>query len=182
MGFRKLVANLKIKHQFTSVEHLQANGQVEAANKVILTGLKRRLQDAKGAWAQELPQILWAYRTTPHSTTGESPFRLAYRMEAMIPVEVEEESPRVILYNEDTNSQTQREELDLLLEVRESARIREEVLKHRMALRYNKKVVRQSFATNDLILIRNDIGADSLKSFLLRRINLRLKAKFIDRS
>ena len=65
----------------------------------------------------------------------------------------------MILYNEDTNSQAQREELDLLPEVRERARIKEEALKRRMALRYNRKVVRQSFTTNDLILIRNDIGA-----------------------
>ncbi|XP_057747666.1 uncharacterized protein LOC130966861 [Arachis stenosperma] len=42
-GFRNLVADLKIKHQFISVEHPQANGQKEAANKVILAGLKRRL-------------------------------------------------------------------------------------------------------------------------------------------
>ncbi|XP_057757869.1 uncharacterized protein LOC130976929 [Arachis stenosperma] len=115
-GFRNLVADLKIHHQFTSVEHPQANGQAEATNKVILAGLKKRLQDAKGAWAEELPQVLWAYQTTPHSTTGESPFRLAYRMEAMIPVEIEEGSPRMILYNEEANSQIQREELDLLLE------------------------------------------------------------------
>ena len=107
-GFRKLVADLKIKHQFTSVEHPQANGQEEAANKVILAEFKRRLQDAKGAWAEELPQVLWAYRITPHFTTGESPFRLAYGMEAMIPVEIEEGSPRMILYNKEVNSQVQR--------------------------------------------------------------------------
>ena len=117
VGFRQLVADLNIKHHFTSVEHPQTNGQVEATNKVILAGLKQRLQDAKGAWAEELPQVLWAYRTTPHSTTKESPFRLAYKMEAMIPVEVEEGSPRVIHYSEEANSQLQREELNLLHEI-----------------------------------------------------------------
>ena len=76
----------------------------------------------------------------------------------MIPVEVKEGSPRTIHYSEEANSQLQREELDLLPEIRERARIREEALKRRMALRYNRKVVQQSFANNDLILIRNDIG------------------------
>ncbi|XP_057730674.1 uncharacterized protein LOC130946008 [Arachis stenosperma] len=118
-----------VRHQFTSVEHPQANRQAEAANKVILARLKRRLSDAKGGWAEEFPQVLWAYRITPHSTTGESPFRLTYGMKAMIPIEVEEGSPRVILYNEDTNSQAQREELDILPEVRERVRIREEAVK-----------------------------------------------------
>ncbi|XP_015953771.1 uncharacterized protein LOC107478138 [Arachis duranensis] len=42
--FKNLVASMKIKHRFTSVEHPQANGQAEAANKVILAGLKKRLQ------------------------------------------------------------------------------------------------------------------------------------------
>ncbi|XP_072065410.1 uncharacterized protein [Arachis hypogaea] len=63
-----------IKHQFISVEHPQANGKAEEADKVILAGLKKRLQDVKGAWVEKLPQVLWAYRTTSHSTTGETPF------------------------------------------------------------------------------------------------------------
>ncbi|XP_057744919.1 uncharacterized protein LOC130962769 [Arachis stenosperma] len=110
---------MKIKHQFTLVEHPQANGQDKVANKVILAGLKKRLQDAKGAWAEELPQVLWAYRTIPQSATGETPFRLAYGIEAMIPVEINEQSPRVSFYDEVGNIHGHKEELELLLEVRE---------------------------------------------------------------
>ena len=79
-------------------------------------------------------------------------------MEAMIPVEIKEGSPRMIFYNEEVNSQIQRKELDLLPRVRERAPIKEEALKRRMASRYNQKVVQRSFANNNLILIRNDIG------------------------
>nr|KYP60324.1 hypothetical protein KK1_015778 [Cajanus cajan] len=61
-----------------------SNGQAEAANKVILTELKKRLGSAKGAWAEELPEVLWAYRCTPQSTTKETPFRLTYGADAMI--------------------------------------------------------------------------------------------------
>ena len=67
-------------------------------------------------------------------------------------------SPRVIHYSEEANSQIQREELDLLPEVQERARIRVEALKRRMASRYNQRIVPRSFAENDLTLIRNDIG------------------------
>ena len=35
-----------------------------------------------------LPEVLWAYWTTAKSTTGETPFLLAYRYEAMVPVEL----------------------------------------------------------------------------------------------
>ena len=71
----------------------------------------------------------------------------------MIPIEVEEGSPRVVHYNEQVNSQLQREELDLLPEIQERARIMEEALKRRMASRYNQKVIQQAFAEDDLILI-----------------------------
>ncbi|MCI70317.1 gag-pol polyprotein, partial [Trifolium medium] len=66
----------------------------EAANRVILRGLRRKLDENKKKWVEELHNVLWAYRTTPHSTTGENPFRLAYRTEAVIPVEIGEPSRR----------------------------------------------------------------------------------------
>jgi len=67
----------------------QTNGQVESANQVLLRGLKRRLEKAKGTWEEEDPKIVWAYHTTPQSTTKE-----LYGSDAMIPVEIQENSPR----------------------------------------------------------------------------------------
>ncbi|XP_015953317.1 uncharacterized protein LOC107477760 [Arachis duranensis] len=126
----------------------------------MLVGLKKRLQDAKEAWAEELPQVLWAYRTTPQSATGETPFRLAYGIEVMIPIEINEQSPRVNFYDEVGNIQGHKEELELLPEVQEQAQIREAVLKQRMTNRYNKKVIQRSFSPDDLVLIKNDIGVN----------------------
>ena len=50
--------------------------------------IKSRLVGAKGAWPEELPNVLWAYRTTTRTPTGETPFNLTYSTEAVIPVEV----------------------------------------------------------------------------------------------
>ena len=72
--FQEFVANLGTKQHFTSVEHPQTNGQAEAVNRVILCGLKRRLDETKKRWVEELHSVLWAYRTTPYSTTGETHF------------------------------------------------------------------------------------------------------------
>jgi len=72
----------------------QTNGQVESANRILLRGLKRRLVKAKGTWAEEVPRILWAYHITPQSTTKETPFSLVYGTDAMIPVKIQESSPR----------------------------------------------------------------------------------------
>ena len=53
-----------------------------------MNGLKRRLDGAKGRWAKELPNVLWAYRTTPRRSTGETPFSLTYEAEVVIPADV----------------------------------------------------------------------------------------------
>ncbi|MCH80654.1 gypsy retrotransposon integrase-like protein [Trifolium medium] len=112
---QQMMENFKIKQQFSSVEHPQTNGQAKAANRVILRGLKRRLDDAKGNWAEELHHILWAYRTTPHSSTGETPFRLTYGTEAVILVELEELSWRTAYpLQEEDNSQAIHEDQDIL--------------------------------------------------------------------
>ncbi|XP_057745201.1 uncharacterized protein LOC130963068 [Arachis stenosperma] len=56
--FTEFLTGLGIKQKFSSVEHPQTNGQVEAANKVVLLGLKKRLAKKKGAWADELASVL----------------------------------------------------------------------------------------------------------------------------
>ncbi|XP_056689014.1 uncharacterized protein [Spinacia oleracea] len=49
---------------FASVSRPQANGQVDAFNKIISEGMKKKLDEAKGLWADELPNVLWSIRTT----------------------------------------------------------------------------------------------------------------------
>lgn len=70
----KFYRDLGIQIKFIYVIHLQANGQTESANKVILKGRKKKLDDAKGIWVELLHGILWSYHTTPHFTTKETPF------------------------------------------------------------------------------------------------------------
>ena len=60
-------AEWKIQLRYSTPRHPQANGQAESTNKMIITNMKKRLEDAKGRWLEELPGVLWASRTTPHS-------------------------------------------------------------------------------------------------------------------
>ncbi|KAL0361372.1 UNVERIFIED_CONTAM: hypothetical protein Sradi_3821700 [Sesamum radiatum] len=114
---------LAIKQFFTSVSNPQANGQTEVTNRTILQHLKTRLGSAKGAWVDELPSVLWAYRTTPRTTTGESPFNLCYGTEAVAPAEIGELSWRVKHYDSTSNAQGMRVNLDLIEEAREKAAV-----------------------------------------------------------
>ena len=93
-------------------------------NKTILNGLKRRLDGAKGRWLEELPSVLWAYRTTPRRSTGETPFSLTYGAEAVIPTEVSLCSARVAGFDLAQNTDLMMECLDWLEECREAATIR----------------------------------------------------------
>nr|KYP63425.1 Pro-Pol polyprotein [Cajanus cajan] len=128
-GFEDFLRELGIKHLPTSVEHPQTNGQAEAANKVILRELKKRLGNAKGQWPDELPSILWAYHCTPQSTTQETPYRLTYGTDAMILVEVGETSHRRQVFNSEQNAQELAADLDLVDELKDEAQIHEEACK-----------------------------------------------------
>ncbi|MCH87820.1 RNA-directed DNA polymerase (Reverse transcriptase), partial [Trifolium medium] len=107
-------------------------------------------------WVEELWSVLWAYRTTPHSTTGETPFRLTYGTEAVIPVEIEELTWRTTQpVPEEANNKALREELDLVEELRTTASLREASLKQKIAARHDLKVIEREFDVGSLVLRRN---------------------------
>ncbi|XP_022158804.1 uncharacterized protein LOC111025270 [Momordica charantia] len=94
--FREFCKELDIKHICSSPAHQQANGQVEAVNKIIKITLETRSEELiKGLWAEEIPNALWAYRTTPCTSTGETPFSLSFGSEAVVLVEIGLLSPKV---------------------------------------------------------------------------------------
>ncbi|KAK4397223.1 Gag-Pol polyprotein [Sesamum angolense] len=140
---------LAIKQFFTSVSNPQANGQTEVTNRTILQLLKTRLALA---WVDELPSILWTYRTTPRTTTGEISFSLSYGTDAVAPTEVGELNLRVKHYDLEANEQGLRMNLDFFEEVRERASVREAMYKARMAKAYNSRVRPMNFRVGDLVM------------------------------
>ena len=70
----------------------------------------------------ELYNVIWAYHTTPRSRIGDSPFRLAYRMDAVILVEIGSPLYRVCKdLNETENVNNYIISLDMLKKRREQA-------------------------------------------------------------
>ena len=122
--FTDFCSKLGIKNHYSSPTHPQANGQVEVTNWSLLKIIKTQLEGAKGIWPDELPSILWAYRTTARTPTGETPFRLAYGNDVVIPVEIGLTSYRVENYVEKKNEEAIRLQLDLMDEVRATAKQR----------------------------------------------------------
>ena len=58
-AFRRYCGDLGIRNRYSTPTYPQGNGQDESVNKVIVCGLKKRLDEAKGRWVEELPHVLW---------------------------------------------------------------------------------------------------------------------------
>ena len=71
--FREFCEQLGMENHYSSPTYPQANGQAEVANRSLLKIIKTRLEGAKGVCPDELPGVLWAYRTTMRTLTGETP-------------------------------------------------------------------------------------------------------------
>ena len=108
-----------------------------------------KLEEHKGLWVDELPKVLWAYRKTSRTSTGETPFSLAYGVEAIIPVEVGIPSLWRETYNPDENRALMSYELDLLEDL---AALRTASYKRRSERYFNSKVKERRFKEGDLVL------------------------------
>ena len=81
--------------------------------------IKTRLEEAKGAWPDELPGVLWAYKTTMRTPIGETPFKMTFGIEAVVPMEIGVSSIRKAWYDEQSNDEGLKLALDCLPEVRD---------------------------------------------------------------
>lgn len=106
----------------------------------------------RGRWAEELPLALWADRTTPKTSTGQTPFSLVYGCEAVIPTEIAVPTARYSLNTEDSNNLELGDSLDLVEELREQASIRLASYQQAVARSYNKNVRVRVFQEGDLVL------------------------------
>jgi hypothetical protein len=150
--FKGFCSDLGIKNFFSTPGYPQSNGQVEVSNKVILDGIKKRLEKAKGKWVEELPSVLWTHRTTHRRSTGETPFALAYGVEAVIPLEVGLPTTRTTEFDAEQNEDNLRKDLDLVEEMRDIAAIRLTSYQRQMKRGYDRNIRPRSFQINDLVL------------------------------
>ncbi|XP_050919799.1 uncharacterized protein LOC127137374 [Lathyrus oleraceus] len=75
--------------------YAQANGQVEAANKVVINLIKKHVGKRSKNWHKTLDQVLWVCQTSPKEATNSTPFRLTFSHDAVLPVEIYLQSTRI---------------------------------------------------------------------------------------
>ena len=157
-AFRRYCCNLGITNRYSTSAYPRGNGQAEAVNKVLVSGFKKRLDDAKGKWVEELPYVLWTYRTTPHRSTREIPFSMTYGAEAVTPLETGFPTLRTSSFTLSNNDGLLEKSLDLIEEQRENAMVQLAYYQHKLKQGYDSNVKIRPLALGDLVL-RKVLGA-----------------------
>jgi hypothetical protein len=65
--------------------------------------------------------VLWSLRITPNRFVGFTPFFLVYGAEAVLPIDIEFNAPRVVQYMKEQAKEACHDGADLLEEAREQA-------------------------------------------------------------
>ncbi|KAK5817556.1 hypothetical protein PVK06_022480 [Gossypium arboreum] len=147
-------SQFKIRHHNSSPYRPKMNGAVEAANKNIKKIVGKMTKTYKD-WNEKLPFALYAYRTSIRTSTEATPFSLVYGMKAVLPIEVEIPSLRVLLevkLDETEWIQSRYDQLNLIEEKRLRAIHHGQMYQKRIMRAYNKKVRLREFHEGDLVL------------------------------
>uniref|UniRef100_A0A2N9IKL0 Uncharacterized protein n=1 Tax=Fagus sylvatica TaxID=28930 RepID=A0A2N9IKL0_FAGSY len=137
----QLCQQFKIQHHNSAPYRPKMNGAVEAANKNVKKILSKMTETYKD-WHEHLPYALCAYRTSVRTSVGATPYSLVYGMEAVLPVEVEIPSLRIL-------SQTQLEEAEWAQAT---------LYQRRIERAYNKKARPRTFQPGDLVLKKRNMA------------------------
>nr|GEV57569.1 hypothetical protein [Tanacetum cinerariifolium] len=73
-----------------------------------------QIRRERAGWVNELPNVLWAHRTSLKQSNGETPFSLTYGSKAVIPAEIGMPTHRTMMIREDKNEDVLPLNMDLL--------------------------------------------------------------------
>ena len=100
-----------------------------------MNGLKKRLDDVKGRWVEELPHVLWTYRITPRRSIRETPFSMTYGAEVVISLEIGFPTLRTSSFNSNSNNELLEKSLkslDFIEERRENVMVQLAYYQHKL--------------------------------------------------
>ena len=166
---------MRIINRYSTPAFPQGNGQAKTVNKVIVNGLQKRLDDAKGRWVEELPHILWTYRTTPRRSIGETLFSMTYGAKAVILIETSFLMLRTSTFTLSNNDELLGKSLDLIEERREKTMIQLAYYHQKLKQGYDANVKPRPLTPRDLVL-RKVLG--SAKNLAWGKLGLNWKGPY----
>ncbi|RDX76409.1 hypothetical protein CR513_43593, partial [Mucuna pruriens] len=157
----------KIQHHNSTPYRPKMNGAVEVTNKNIKKIIQKMVMTYKD-WHEMLPYALHEYRTTIYTSTRSTPYSLVYNMEAIIPIEVEIPSLRVLAeadLKEAEWAQVRYDQLNFIEERRLATLYHKQLYQQRVKRTFDKKVHPCEFHEGDLVLKKI---LPTLKDYLAR--------------
>ena len=101
---------------------------------------------------EELPHVLWTYRTTPRRSTGEIPFLMTYGAKAIIPLKTNFPTMKTNSFSPNSNDNLLERGLDLIEERRENKMVYLAYYQHKLKQGYDAKVRLRPLEPGDLVL------------------------------
>ncbi|XP_072066792.1 uncharacterized protein [Arachis hypogaea] len=135
--------------------YAQANGHVDAANKILISLIKKHIGNKPRMWHDTLSQVQWAYRNSPRGSTNTSPYKLVYGHDAVLPLEINLNTLRVSKQNDlpvDDYWNAMFDELNELDSERILAFENMVRQKQSIAQSYNRRIKEKSFSIGELVL------------------------------
>uniref|UniRef100_A0A2N9GBP8 RNA-directed DNA polymerase n=1 Tax=Fagus sylvatica TaxID=28930 RepID=A0A2N9GBP8_FAGSY len=154
---REVLEHYRIKHRRSTPYYPQGNGQAEATNRMLLRILSKMVFDYGKGWNSHLADVLWAYRGSPKTATGFTPFSLVYGTDVISPPELLVPSPRILQGTEleadvEMCAEARVADLESLDEARELALARSLRYHQKLANAYGKTVHTRIFSQGQMVL------------------------------
>ena len=145
----KLLGTKKLN---TTAHHPECDGMVERFNRTLKTMLRKHVSKYGKQWDRHLFGVVWAYRNTPHDSTGEKPSFLLFGTDCRTPSEAALLPPHPV---EETSVEDYRENvIQTLSTARNLAAksIQDAQKKYKAA--YDKKSSPVSYGLGDWVLVK----------------------------
>ena len=138
----EVCTRFKIKHHNSVPYRPKMNGAVEEANKNVKKIIAKATETYKD-WHEKLPFVLHAYRIGVRTSTVATPYSLVYEIEAVLPIEVEIPSLRVlkeVKFEETEWVQPRYKQLNLIEEKKIKAICHDQLYQKKMMRAHDKKI------------------------------------------